>query len=462
MNPSSGRDEDIDHTGDKSQSSSSEPDAPQVEGKFLESQTSSIWKDKSLVEPDTIVDENRIVGRDAQVDQLIENLRPVLHGQRPPDLYVYGLSGSGKSLILNLVFAKLDSLAADQGVDFGYVELNCHQIGTRGRAVNRMIEQTANNLGVNHDIRTKGTAVDERLRAFYDLVDDHTDYFIVILDEIDLLEGYQDPPAHSWLLYELTRAEQIFDIDTSISVVAVTNRGEFIEEDIGSRARSSFNPENVVFGDYTADQIDKILRNRDDAFQEGVVKPDVIPEIAEHAAEGHADARIAIDLFRVAGKVAKKRGDKRVTVDHVDVAMERYEDRRLLNQVSIQSPHKQLALLGVALVAEYIDDDEVGVPSPVAIGAYQIVADHLERSARSESSFNRYMNEMETYGVVSVTQTTSGRNTGVYHEISIKLPTAVQETIEEAMDITVDRELRNQVEQYTEGLLDKYHPNKPG
>lgn len=48
-------------------------------------------------------------------------------------------------------------------------------------------------------------------------------------------------------------------------------------ESVGSRALSSFTPEDVHFDDYNANQIQAILRRRQDAFDDGVVDEDVIP-----------------------------------------------------------------------------------------------------------------------------------------------------------------------------------------
>jgi len=72
-------------------------------------------------------------------------------------------------------------------------------------------------------------------------------------------------------------------------------------EDIDGRAESSFNPQDVVFPDYDANQLQSILERRRDAYQDDVLEDGIIPLSAAFAAQDHGDARKAIDLFRKAG-----------------------------------------------------------------------------------------------------------------------------------------------------------------
>lgn len=58
---------------------------------------------RDLVEPDTIIDEERIVGRDDQLESVVSFLKPTLQGNRPPNMLLYGHAGTGISLITGAV-----------------------------------------------------------------------------------------------------------------------------------------------------------------------------------------------------------------------------------------------------------------------------------------------------------------------------------------------------------------------
>ena len=83
-------------------------------------------------------------------------------------------------------------------------------------------------------------------------------------------------------------------------------------ESVGSRALSSFTPEDVHFSDYDANQLREILLALEDAFREGALSQDVIPLAAAFAAQTNGDARKAIDLMRTAGSLAEKTGADKV------------------------------------------------------------------------------------------------------------------------------------------------------
>ena len=74
-----------------------------IKGRLQEGVQNSVFRDRGLLDPDAVIDEDRIVGRDKQLDDIITYLRPALQGNRPPNMLLYGPSGTGKSLIINAV-----------------------------------------------------------------------------------------------------------------------------------------------------------------------------------------------------------------------------------------------------------------------------------------------------------------------------------------------------------------------
>ncbi|MWG33801.1 orc1/cdc6 family replication initiation protein [Halomarina oriensis] len=393
----------------------------------------SVFQAKQLLDPDTVIDEDRIVGRDSQLDDIITYLRPTLEGNRPPNMLLYGPSGTGKSLIINAVCEQVVELAAAQDDRFGVISINCQTIKSHDRAVYRLVESAAAAAGVPADVPQSGISTDRKLRRFYDILSDHHDSVIIILDEVDLLAGRQrDPnaePAYSKLLYQLSRASQLGRIEGHVSVAALTNDPRFME-DLDGRAESSFNPQDVVFSDYDADQLQAILERRQDAYRDGVLEKEIIPLSAAFAAQDHGDARKAIDLFRKAGEIADRRNETMVCEDHVRDAQAEAERDRTLTQMQGLSTQKKLSLYATAIVPVFADHAINAVPSTVAYRVYQFLTERLDADTKSRDSYLRYMNEAETYNFVTSEKRGRGYGSGVHKEYTfVDDPEVVADTL---------------------------------
>lgn len=393
----------------------------------------SVFRDKGLLDPDAVIDEDRIVGRDKQLEDIITYLRPTLHGDRPPNMLLYGPSGTGKSLIINAVCEQVAELADAQADRFGVININCQTIKSHDRAVYRLVESAAFEANVEVDVPQSGISTDQKLSRFYELLSEHFDSVIIILDEIDLLVGRQrdpnDEPAYSKLLYQLSRASQLGRINGHVSVAALTNDPRFME-DLDGRAESSFNPQDVVFSDYDANQLQVILRRRQDAYQDDVLEDDIIPLSSAFAAQDHGDARKAIDLFRKAGEIADRRNEATVQEVHVRDAQKEAERDRTLTQMQGLSTQKKLSLYATAIVPVYSTRQLRAIPSTVAYEVYQYLTDLLNADSKSRDSYLRYMTEAETYNFVISEKKGRGYGNGVHKEYTfVDDPTVVAETL---------------------------------
>lgn len=421
----------------------------------------SVFVDKSLVEPDTIIDENRIVGRDSQLDDIIAYLRPTLQGNRPPNLLLYGPSGTGKSLIINAVCEQVVHLASTNGQRFGIININCQTIKSHDRAVYKLVREAADDLGIEPEIPKTGISTDEKLDRFYQILNEHYDSVIIILDEIDLLSGRQrmsdEEPAYSRLLYQLSRAEKLGEIDGNVAVAALTNDPGFMEE-LDGRAESSFNPQDVAFPDYDATQLREILEHRRDAFREDALESDVIPLIAAFAAQSHGDARKAIDLFRKAGEIADRSSDMKVTEKAVREAQQEFEKDRTLTQIEGLSTQKKLSLYATAAVGVYEISGIETIPATVGFAVYENLAQYLDTATKSRDTYLRYMNELDTYGMVSSERRSRGYGQGVHKEFTFSddpelvIETLYQdsriENLEQAEDF-IQRVVKSELESFT-------------
>lgn len=405
-----------------------------IKGRLQEGVQESVFRQKELLDPKTVIDEDRIIGRNSQLGDIIGYLQPVLQNNRPSNMLLYGPSGTGKSLIINAVCQQVVETATAQGTKFGVVEINCQMIKSHDRAVYCLAASAAAEAGVEVGVPETGVSTGTKLNRFYEIVSQNFDCVLVILDEIDLLDGHRRgadaQPAHSKLLYQLSRATQLAELSGTVSVAALTNDPQFMNE-LDGRAESSFNPEGVVFSDYDADQLRAILKNRRDAYREEVLADAIIPLSAALAAKDHGDARKAIDLLRKAGEIADRNDERTVKEKHVKAAQTEAERDRTLTQMQGLSAHKKLSLYATAIIAVHSDRSLDAVPSTIAYNIYKFLTNTLDYDEKSRDSYLRYMKEAETYNFVNSVNTGRGYRGGVHKEYTFTHnPRVVADTLE--------------------------------
>jgi len=189
-------------------------------------------------------------------------------------------------------------------------------------------------------------------------------------------------------------------------------------EDIDGRAESSFNPRDVYFPDYDANQLRQILENRRDAFRSDALTDDVLPLVSAFAAQSHGDARKAIDLFRGAGDLADERGDEKVREEHVRESQEEI-DKGPLTEVNRGSDHPEEDIpLRDRSVAHFSNWSGSSVPSPVGFKVYQWITDRIDADQMTRETYVKYVKELSTYGLISTSRKSRGRGGGMYMEFT--------------------------------------------
>ena len=418
----------------RSSSSTSESiDSSQsIEDMLLEfDEQEGLIRDRSLLDPNYVVGEDRIVGRDDQLQEVTKMLRVTLGDNRPPNLFLYGPSGTGKSLITKAVCKNISRICDTRDIDFGTIEVNCQDLDTLGVAVYELAKQAAEHAGVDVQVPKHGVSTKEKWDELYRIVNENFDSVVFVLDELDMLVGRRDKqePAFSRLLYQLSRSGADDDLTAYISVVAISNDTKMMES-VGSRALSSFTPEDVHFDDYDANQLQAILRRRQDAFYEDVVDGDVIPLAAAFAAQTHGDARKAIDLMRVAGELAEREGNDRVREEHVRGAQEKVEKNRVLEVVRGISTQKKLCLYATAAVATQTADETAR--STTGYRVYQFLTDTIDADQYHQETYVNKMKELTTYSLVDFERRSHGPSSGMFLEFQFgERPETILETLRE-------------------------------
>jgi len=294
----------------------------------------SIFKDREVLRHDYLPE--RLPHREEQIRRIGEIVAPVLKGARCSNIFVYGKTGTGKTAVTKYVLSKLEAKAREVGSPVSFCYVNCRLAGTEYR----VLASLCNSLQLS--VPFTGLSVGEVFERFKKSLDASKRIMIIALDEVDALVKLRSDV----LLYELTRINETLS-RSKVSLIGISNDLR-LKEFLDPRVFSSLSEEEIVFRPYDASELKTILAERAQmAFREGALSDGALSLCAALAAAEHGDARRALDLLRVAGEVAERKGAKVVTEEHVREAEKLIEHNRVVEAVANLTLHSKLVMLSV-------------------------------------------------------------------------------------------------------------------
>jgi cell division control protein 6 len=178
---------------------------------------------------------------------------------------------------------------------------------------------------------------------------------LVVLDEVDALVKARDDDS---LLYELTRINESLK-ESWIGIIGISNDLHF-KEFLDPRVLSSLSEEEVVFRPYLADELyDILLQRAKVAFRPGVLDDSCLRLCAALAAGEHGDARRALDLLRVAGELAEREGNSKITDSHIRRAQTKIEQDRVSEALKSLPVHSKIVLISTHLLSSHIREGAI-------------------------------------------------------------------------------------------------------
>jgi len=362
-----------------------------------------IFADEQLLEITHLPGPDRIVGRDRQMEGVAEALNPAIFGSQPNHLFIFGKTGTGKSLISRSVTQRVIAEAETDGVDVTYAFIDCGEQNTE-TAIVKTIAQSINDpeqSGVT--IPDRGLGAGDYYKRLWTVVESCTSVLIVILDEIDMLEDDE-------VLRKLSRAGENRRISTSsIGIIGISNKIDY-PDDLSERVKSSLARDELVFPPYEATELIDILTKRLDAFHDGVVGEGVVQLTAALAAQEHGDARKSIDILRNAGRLAKRQDDAQVTEAHVRAAKEKTEIDRFAELIGDSPTQTKVILYSLAILTENSSVDEF--PTKIITQQYQNFARQMDLDVLSERRVQEILREQHFLNVIQSEREGRGRGKG--------------------------------------------------
>lgn len=280
----------------------------------------------------------KLLFRDDEVKVVAEPLSPLLKGARASNLFLYGMPGTGKTVVAKHVLKHLTNRAA--GLKIGVV-LAYSNTKITGREYSVLVE-LGNALGLK--LPSTGLASGDLFAKILAQINEQGVNTVFVLDEIDfLVKRHGDE-----ILYEMTRANERLK-KGSLSIIGISNDLKF-KEYLDPRVLSSLSEEEIVFPPYTVEELKGILKERaKEGFYDGAVNEAAINLCAAIAGSEHGDARRAVDLLRVAGEVAEREGANLVDEKHIRIAQQKIEQDTASEALRSLAIHEKLIMCSVML-----------------------------------------------------------------------------------------------------------------
>jgi cell division control protein 6 len=380
-----------------------------------------IYRDRDALRED--YQPKEVVARSEELEAYQSALQPVINGEQPNNIFLYGKTGVGKTVTTRYLLNHLRE-DADQYDDISLtvVSLNCDGLNSSYQVATHLVNQ----LREEHEqISTTGyplAAVYDKLWSDLEALDGTV---LVVLDEID---NIQDDS----ILYQLPRARDNGNLEeTKLGLIGISNDFEFRDQ-LSSKVKSSLCEEELHFPAYDASELQEILKQRIDvAFQSGVVDGAVISYCAAIGARDAGDARQSIELLMKGGDLARKENSSTVEEDHVRRGEKLLERSRVAEGISGLTPHGRYILY--ALVTLHLEGE-----TPVRTRDIRPRYTHICQNIGDEPLVPRrmrdHLGDLTMLGIADVTERNEGRRGGKYREYTLKTDT---ETVVKALDETI-------------------------
>jgi len=385
---------------------------------FIE-KTIPIFKDRNALT--SHFKPEKIPHRDEQKNNLASILAPSLKGGRPSNIFIYGMTGTGKTLVSKYVGEELEKTSNQGSHPVKVIYINCKMKKVADTEY-RLIAELSRILG--QDVPMTGLPTKQVYDIFYTTLDSKKQTVIIILDEIDaLVEKMGDE-----FLYNFTRINQELK-KAKVSIIGITNDLHFIDI-LDPRVKSSLSEEEILFPPYNALQLQDILKHRIKlGFEPKALSEEVIPKCAALAAQEHGDARRALDLLRVAGEIAERQNESKITEKHVDHALEKIDYDRIIE--SVKSLPKQTKLLLWSII-ELEEKEQENIQTGDVYGIYEDTCKKCALHPLTQRRVSDLLSELDMLGIINAKVISLGRY-GRTREIKLSVTKKVRGKIKDIL-----------------------------
>ena len=352
--------------------------------------------------------------RDHEVEALVRNLVDALNGHIPSNMLLYGVPGSGKTVVTRFVLGQLLDKGVEMGQPVQTYEINCRNVDTKYRVVQTIASQLARRGDT--PVPFTGWPTDRVLETLIYRMDRATGVHIIVLDEIDNLVSR----AGDDLLYNLTSLNTVLR-NARCCIIGISNDLHFTQQ-LDPRVSSRLSQEDLVFHPYGALEIQDILNERvETGLREDVLEGGVLELCAALAAQEHGDARRALDLLRISVQKAEQRAQARVDPKHVRLAQSQLEYDQVTPVLKSLPLHQKVVLFAIIM------NEENGLRNISTGEVYRTYADACMKigvEPLTPRRISSLLNELDTLGLIMARNVSKGRG-GRSKQVNSAIPKAI-------------------------------------
>jgi cell division control protein 6 len=352
--------------------------------------------------------------RDDELEKYQRALQPIIDNRPTSNIFLYGKTGTGKTVATKFMLSHLESdAAAYDDVELSTIWVGCENLSSSYQVAVALVNELRR--GQEKDrLSATGYSQQRVFDLLYDELDALGGTVVIVLDEIDNIGQSDD------ILYGLPRARSNGYIDNVRPVVVGISNDFQFREHLSPKVKDTLAEKEILFPPYDANQLRSILRPRaKKAFHDGVLEDDVVPLCAAVAAQDTGSARQAIRLLREAGEIAQAEDADTVTGDFVRTAQDELEKNQLYEGMQELTTQGHAVLCALAYHQAL---GEVPVRSRELYGRYSKVCDRLDADSVSERRVRDHLSDLNMLGLISVYERNEGISAGRYHEYELDIP----------------------------------------
>ncbi|WP_254280719.1 orc1/cdc6 family replication initiation protein [Haloarcula marina] len=352
--------------------------------------------------------------RDEELEKYQRALQPIIDNRPTSNIFLYGKTGTGKTVATKFMLSHLESDAAGyDDVELSTIWVSCENLSSSYQVAVALVNELRRGQGKDR-ISTTGYSQQRVFDLLYDELDSLGGTVVIVLDEIDNIGQSDD------ILYGLPRARSNDYVDDVRPVIiGISNDFQF-RENLSPKVKDTLAEKEILFPPYDANQLRLILRPRaEKAFHDDVLEDDVVPLCAAFAAQDTGSARQAIRLLREAGEIAQAEESETVTGDFVRDAQDELEKNQLYEGMQELTTQGHAVLCALAYHQAL---DEVPVRSRDLYDRYIKICDRLDADSVSERRVRDHLSDMNMLGLISVYERNEGLSAGRYHEYELDVP----------------------------------------
>jgi archaeal cell division control protein 6 len=330
-----------------------------------------------------------VLHRDDEQKKVTQSLLPLLKKSRPSNLLVYGKPGTGKTLVVKKVLGKIQERVKRSSFPIQLIYANAKEETTLYGLLLKFGRQLG--LTSQKDLPTTGLSISEVFNRLVVVIEKNALNTVFVVDEIDYLVELVSKSGKD-VFYALTRANERLK-KGSLTLIGISNDLTF-KERLDPRVLSSLSEEEVVFTNYTVDQIKEILKERiKNAFIPNTIEQSALNLCAAMSGQEHGDARRAIDLLRVAGEIAEREHSDTVKEDHIRRASLKMEEDKETTALNSYPLHEKLLILAVMKAN--------GSTTGGIYQSYKILCKTTRQKELTQRRITQMLSEIEMTGLIS-------------------------------------------------------------